>query len=770
MKKVLVISCLLMALFLGLAGVQKVSANTDYQPKLFELRGVWVATVSNIDIKKQFGTTETQINQYKQQYIDILDTLERYNINTVFFQVRPANDAFYRSEYNAWSMFLLGDGRDPGWDPLEWMIEETHKRGMEFHAWLNPYRVSASTMTPNPDQTVEEMKWSYIQYRQQQVEGQNIKNPLYRKVTEGSPEYKELMEQFVYGLRENKIFLNPAKQTTIDFITDTVEEIMVKYEVDGIHFDDYFYPSGGIETAIENKDYAQYGAGMTLNEWRRSNVDRMVKAVHDAVKEFNNSGVRSRKVRFGISPAAVWASGRLDAGSRYMPGGMDVPGVNYSSYFDLHADTRKWVLEEWIDYILPQCYMDFSYEGDYRAVVNWWANTVSQTNVKLYIGLAPYRYAGDSPWKDPEIIQDQLLYNSRNQNISGAVLFSYKNLPHQPGNNVLNAANYYVRQLWSRKALTPIYAGDQALPVASTEISGSRTSYGHQVFFDEKENALGYVLYRYGIDETVTDSSDKIYKVFNQTTGSKRHRIDVEDTNDYKYVLKIVDKSGAFQGSQNVYLTTDFPQNQAPVISNLVIFGGNNQLPLFTKVPITFEVRDNESESVQVTLEIYEGTRRHLNVTLTPKNGNQYEYMWETLPIEVSGLIARVTAFDGSDQTVLESAPFDIVIARHEKPTGYKIKVEDNKVIITNATGLEFSFDGKNYFDETEFDAPDTKEFDLYIRVKKSGDLEASLPVIEKVKVSSGGSGSSCQFGSTALTVFSTLSLAAIFLLLRKRG
>ena len=101
----------------------------------------------------------------------------------------------------------------------------------------------------------------------------------------------------------------------------------------------------------------------------------------------------------------------------------------------------------------------------------------------------------------------------------------------------------------------------------------------------------------------------------------------MEDTNDYKYVLKIVDKSGAFQGSQNVYLTTDFPQNQAPVISNLVIFGGNNQLPLFTKVPITFEVRDNESESVQVTLEIYEGTRRHLNVTLTPKNGNQYEYM-----------------------------------------------------------------------------------------------------------------------------------------------
>ena len=84
--------------------------------------------------------------------------MERYNINTVFFQVRPANDAFYRSEYNAWSMFLLGDGRDPGWDPLEWMIEETHKRGMEFHAWLNPYRVSASTMTPNPDQTVEEMK------------------------------------------------------------------------------------------------------------------------------------------------------------------------------------------------------------------------------------------------------------------------------------------------------------------------------------------------------------------------------------------------------------------------------------------------------------------------------------------------------------------------------------------------------------------------------------------------------------------------------------
>lgn len=771
MKKLLLgISCLLMVLFLSTLKLSSVEAAGEYEQKLFELRGAWVATVSNIDIQKQGGTSQVHIENYKKQFLAILDTLEKYNINTVFFQVRPANDAFYPSEYNPWSQFLLGYGKDPGWDPLGWMVAETHKRGMEFHAWLNPYRVSPNEMSPATGQTTEDMKWNYIQSRQQEIGDQDIQNPLFKKVTKGSTEYQELIEQFVHGRSEKKIFLNPAKQSTIDFISTTVEEIITNYEVDGIHFDDYFYPSGGIETEIENRDYAKYGNGMDINAWRRNNVDRMVKAVHDVVEEFNNSGVRARKVRFGISPAAVWASGRTNAGSRYMPGGMDVPGTNYSSYFDLHADTRKWVLEEWIDYILPQCYME--YNDDYRNIVSWWANTVSATNVKLYIGLAPYRYVGDNPWTDDTIIYNQLLYNNRNQNVSGAVFFSYKNLPTSAGGNALRSSNYKVRTLWSRRAMTPVYVGDLGT-VTPANGFGAKSDNGYQFFINETPYAKGYILYRYGINEEVTFTNDKIYQIFNQTTGDSRQSIEIVDEQPYKYVLKTVAPDGTVYGNDLVYKSTDFPVNQAPVISNIVVGNGSGKVPFYAKVPITFEVRDNETltQDLEVTISVYEGTKHHFTSDkLTPKSGNQYEYLWETLPVEIEGLTIVVTATDKINTTTLESEPFAIAISRHEQPTGYKITVKDGVVTISNAEGLEFSFDGVYYFDETEFDAPDSKQFDLYIRVKKSGGLEASLPVIEKVKVSSSSGGTSCPTATLSFALWSSLSLVAACIFLRKRG
>jgi uncharacterized lipoprotein YddW (UPF0748 family) len=777
MKKILGFSCLLIMFMVSGMGL-KVSAaysSDSYKQPIFELRGAWVATVSNIDIARQNGLGDKAISDYKDQYLKILDTLEKARMNAVFFQVRPANDAFYPSQYNAWSSFMAGDGINPGWDPLDWMVEETHKRGMEFHAWLNPYRVSAGTMRPDSDQTVEDMKWEYVQNRQSKVEGQNIQNPLYRKVTKGSSAYYELMEEIVYGTSENKLFLNPAKQATIDFISETINEIITNYEVDGVHFDDYFYPSGGIEAAIDNKDYQTYGTGFPDKPaWRRNNVDRMVKAVHDVVENFNANTSRIRKVRFGISPAAVWApkTENCTAGSgRGVDGGMDVPCGNYSSYHDLNADTRKWVVEEWIDYILPQAYMTFG--SYYVPVVSWWAQTVRGTSVKLYVGLAPYRYVdGTDTWKDEYELAKQVVYNNTLPEVSGTVYFSYKNIPPS-NNNYLNLAKWHVQELWSRPVLNPVYNDMTSVPIVTPATAkGYQTSAGHQIIFTETAYALGYVLYRFGLSEPLNFTDDKVYTVVPQKDGTIRHVVNVTDEAEYVYVLKTVDLKGDYSDSGIRYSSGEFDPNSKPVISNFQAGSGLTEVPVGSNVHVSFEATDVESENLTVKLFVMKGSIVDYTATLAPISGNTYQFDWKAYYIETQDMTIKVTVNDGSDTTEAVSAPFCLVIPKQPQPEGYQITVEAGKVIITGLENAEYSLDGKNYEDIKEFAVLNKATFKVYLRTKAVSGYAASDAVIETVTNPNYTPANTCPTATITVPGILLVSfvLGLCYFGLRKRG
>ena len=256
-----------------------------------EMRGVWVATVSNIDIPKQAGTSEAAINQWKQNYLAILDRIKLNKMNAIFFQVRPANDAFYPSQYNPWSDYLAGYGVDPGWDPLAWMIEVTHAEGIEFHAWLNPYRTSVTSYSVKYDTalsagTINTVKTEVQDYKRSYASGRRSKagngydNPFLDPV-DASFQQKVLMGA------EGRMVLNPAHEATLTHLANTISEIITNYEVDGIHFDDYFYPAAENTTAIRSNLGGRCGLRgipgkrrtLSKPDWRRNNVDRMVEMV-----------------------------------------------------------------------------------------------------------------------------------------------------------------------------------------------------------------------------------------------------------------------------------------------------------------------------------------------------------------------------------------------------------------------------------------------------------------------------------------------------------
>lgn len=367
-----------------------------------ELRAVWVATVNNIDIPKQENP-----EHYKEAYLKVLETAKSFHMNAIVFQIRPMNDAFYRSSLNPWSEFLTGvQGKDPLWDPLSWMVEETHKHKMEFHAWLNPYRVSGKKVG----------------------EDFQTKDELLDSLAQGN--FARKRKDLIILDGNGAPILNPGEPEVKQFIVETIDEIITNYDVDAIHFDDYFYPYADV-AENDQVQFEKYGLpGEIKNDWRRRNVDEVIKGIHDLIKQNNDE--REHKVQFGISPFAIWRNKKTD------PSGSDTRG---SQCYDEHfADTRKWVKEEWIDYIVPQIYWEIGHPlADYEVLAKWWADVVRGTNVKLYIGLAIYRYGTSELWENVQIIPDQLRLNQSLKEIEGCFVFSYKHLV-RTDNDVLNQA------------------------------------------------------------------------------------------------------------------------------------------------------------------------------------------------------------------------------------------------------------------------------------------------------------------------------------------
>ncbi len=378
----------------------KISAETTdnvNNRKSDRMSGIWVSTTLNLDYP-QTGTTNS--SKLKSEADEIINNCANMGITDIFLQVRPESDAFYKSKIYPWSQRLTGSqGTAPegGFDPLEYWIKQAHSKGMKLHAWINPYRV-----TNTAGITTESLAHS-------------------------SParQHPEWVVQY-----EGKLYFDPALPEVQNLVISGVEEIIKNYKIDGIHMDDYFYPGTNFD---DSKSYAVYGNGLNKEDWRRLNVDTMVEKLHNKIVSLDSN------VEFGISPVGVWANKKNN------PMGSNTFGSE--SYYKNYADTRKWALNEWVDYIAPQIYWEIGNKTiDYKEAVTWWADTLKDCSTKLYVGLADYKCDGvgsSSPWYNGKAISEQMSLNKSIDKVTGEIHFRYKfvnNLPYLK-NIVSNSVN-----------------------------------------------------------------------------------------------------------------------------------------------------------------------------------------------------------------------------------------------------------------------------------------------------------------------------------------
>ncbi|TDE30496.1 MULTISPECIES: glycoside hydrolase family 10 protein [Flavobacterium] len=377
MKNYKYIGFLIMFLLLSFSNVKAQIMATN--PKN-EFRAVWIATVVNIDWPK---TSTDNVAKQKADYIEILDAYKKLNYNAVIVQIRSVGDAFYPTKLAPWSRFLTGkEGQAPKpyFDTLAWMIAETHARGFEFHAWLNPYRATmdynTSLLSPEHD---------YFKY----------------------PEW-----MIKYG---GKYYYNPALPEVQKHLLTVVEEVVQNYDIDAIHFDDYFYPYRIKGEVFNDTDsFKKYGNGMSLEDWRRSNVNTFVKDVSVSIKNIKPW------VQFGISPFGVWRNKSVD------PKGSETE-AGQTNYDDLFADPLAWMENKWIDYLVPQLYWSMDHpKASYSKLLRWWSE--NSTNTAIYIGNGTYKINTDSDkrWNNPNEIPNQIDITRSYKNIQGNAFFSAK--------------------------------------------------------------------------------------------------------------------------------------------------------------------------------------------------------------------------------------------------------------------------------------------------------------------------------------------------------
>ncbi|MEW2388044.1 family 10 glycosylhydrolase [Streptomyces venezuelae] len=367
----------------GLATTGDAVAASGRRPKDGrELRGMWLASVVNRDWPSKPGLPAAQ---QRSELLAFLDSAVNRRLNAVVFQVRPTADALWPSPYEPWSEYLTGvQGQDPGWDPLGTAVHEAHRRGLELHAWFNPFRIANHT---DPSRLV---------------------------ATHPARVHPDWVVP--YG---GKLYYNPGLPAVRRFVQDAMLDAVRRYPIDAVHWDDYFYPYPVAGQVFDDDDaFERYGGGFPDRaSWRRDNIDRLVREMARRVKKARG------RTQFGISPFAVWRNIATD------PTGSDTR-AGVQTYDDLYADTRGWVKKGWIDYIVPQVYWNIGFPAaDYAKLIPWWSDVVRGTGVNLYIGEALYK-AGDpaqpAAWQDPAELSKHLTYAEGFREVRGHVYFSAK--------------------------------------------------------------------------------------------------------------------------------------------------------------------------------------------------------------------------------------------------------------------------------------------------------------------------------------------------------
>ena len=319
-----------------------------------EIRGVWAATLYSMDYPEKPTQNSDELKKSAEK---LINDVKAHGFNTLFLQVRPSGDAFYNSEIYPWSGYLTGnEGTAPnnGFDPLLYIVDLAHKNDIKLHAWINPYRITASS---SDSESLCE---------------QSI-----------AKKYPHLAVKHTDG----KLYLNPGEPEAIQLVIDGAVELVKNYDIDGIHIDDYFYPSSAFP---DGETFSKYGGKFSeIGDWRRDNTTRLVRELGQAIKKQNSD------ILFSVSPSGIWANKESN------PDGSDTTGKQ--AYYDYYADTRLWVKEELVDIIIPQIYWENGHPlADFETVSKWWSDTVEGTDVTLCIGQGVYKAAEEekdtSPW------------------------------------------------------------------------------------------------------------------------------------------------------------------------------------------------------------------------------------------------------------------------------------------------------------------------------------------------------------------------------------
>lgn len=353
-----------------------------------EMRGVWVSSVYNLDYP---SSPTTDPDKLKAEADEILDNCVKWGLNAVFLQVRPSGDALYKSDLFPWSKYLTGSvGTAPqgGFDPLEYWVEAAHKRGLELHAWINPYRITRGKDT----------EWNSLP----------------------STHPAKMNPDWVVKYSDGNYYFNPGIPEVRDLVTRGAVEIVQNYDVDGLHMDDYFYPGTDFNDAAT---YQKYGSSFSnIADFRRDSVNQLVAQLDTAVHNIDPD------IQFGISPSGIWANKSTD------PRGSNTNGSEH--YVSSYADSLYWIENGLVDYIIPQIYWEIGHKlADFATLADWWNDAVAGSDVHLYIGMGAYRCA-DNPtgvWTTTDPLFDSLAYLENKDNVGGCVFFRYGSIPAVSG-------------------------------------------------------------------------------------------------------------------------------------------------------------------------------------------------------------------------------------------------------------------------------------------------------------------------------------------------
>ncbi len=463
---------------------------------------MWVATVENIDWPSR-PDPKTNSQQQQQELIQLLDAHQKTGINAILLQVRPATDAFYAKGREEWSRFLTGkqgQAPEPFYDPLAFAIQEAHKRGMELHAWFNPYRATTDLDDTHTSAT---------------------------HITRTHPEWF-----FTYG---GKKYFNPGLPEVRAYIVQVIMDVVRNYDIDGVHFDDYFYPYPEKAALPDSATYLQYGSRFSdIGDWRRNNVDTLIYTLSDSIHAAKSF------VKFGVSPFGIWRNKAQD------PRGSESNG--FSGYTSLYADARKWAKEGWVDYVNPQLYFPFYYPAaPYEKLLDWWS--ANSGGKHLYIGQGVYRAMEDREgWRDKQQLPNQVRYLRQNDAVQGSVYFSSKSLT----NNLAGFRDSLQQEFYKYPALQPVMPWlDEKEPAAPINLHEKKF-----LFFTSRKKAklqwempagssdvYGYVVYRFKDDEPLDLSNPQnVVKVSFDHTLTSFIDEGMVPGHTYRYIVTAIDR------------------------------------------------------------------------------------------------------------------------------------------------------------------------------------------------------------------------------------